>query len=330
MFLGIDGGGSRLRLLLVDSDLRVIRSVEGAGVNTNFIPASEVHRTMEETVKTCLPEGTELDGVAMMVLGAAPMLEEILRKQAVIGRIQSLSEGEMGLMAGLGQPRGFLALSGTGSDVFFLDGNRREVIGGWGLLLGDEGSGTDIGQMGLRAAIKAHEGWGESTLLLELLLTHWQMHRTDMMRQMCEKVYTASNPRSVVASFARKVADAARMGDSAAVSICRSAGHAMALQMVALIERVSATVEDISAYAITLSGSTWKGSRQMFQSFESHMNATCPKVRICWPAYDPIAGAVASLASACGMNEETLTRQMSKHLGAFRFEKPEDWPIEGG
>ncbi len=326
MYLGIDGGGSRLRLLLVDSELRVIRFTEGPGVNTNFTPEGEVRRIIEDAVEACLPEGLELDGVAMMVLGAAPHMEQFLRRWASIRELHAIPEGAMGLMAGLGRSSGFLALSGTGSDVFFMDGNRREVIGGWGLLLGDEGSGTDVGQMGLKAAIKAHEGWGAATLLLELLLERWKLNRADLMRQMCDKVYAAVNPRGVVASFALCVGEAARNGDPVAMDIYRSAGNTMALQMSALLQRVSGSVRSISDYGMTLSGSTWKGSWHMFRSFSEGVHLTCPDIRILWPGYDAIAGAIAHLAAAGGMGEEDLAKRMAQHLGAFRFERPEDWP----
>lgn len=325
MFLGIDGGGSRLRLLLTDSDLRVVRYVEGGGVNTNFTPAQEVRRTMEQALDACLPAGTALAGVAMTVLGEAAELSRMLKARASFGHIQHLSEGELGLMAGLRLSRGFLALSGTGSDVFFLDGERREVIGGWGLLLGDEGSGTDVGQMGLHAAIRAHEGWGRETLLLDMLLDRWKLHRTELMRQMCDRVYAVPNPRGVVASFARQVGEAARLGDPVAVDICRSAGQSMALQMVALMKRVSATAGDLSAYDTTFSGSTWKGSRHMFRSFAETLHATCPGQRIVWPAYEPVAGAVATLAVSAGMERNEVIGRMTAHLQDFRYERPEDW-----
>jgi len=325
MYLGIDGGGSRLRLLLTDADLRVVRYVEGGGVNTNFVPAREVRRVMEQALDACLPSGTELEGVAMMVLGEAATLTHLLEDRATVRHRMALSEAEMGLMAGLAQTRGFLALSGTGSDVFFMDGETQEVVGGWGLLLGDEGSGTDIGQMGLRAAIRAHEGWGEETLLLDMLLDRWGVQRTSLMRQMCEKVYAVPNPRSVVASFARITGEAARLGDPVAIGICRTAGHSMALQMAALMKRVSTTVPDLSGYDITLSGGSWKGSRHMFQGFESTLRVSHPAVRIIWPAYEPVAGAVACLAAASGMDREVLRCRMAEHLGEFRYGLPEDW-----
>ena len=263
----------------------------------------------------------------MRVLGEAAALMRMLETRATVRHRMALSEAELGLMAGLAQTRGFLALSGTGSDVFFMDGETQEVVGGWGLLLGDEGSGTDIGQMGLRAAIRAHESWGESTLLLDMLLDRWGVQRASLMRQMCEKVYAVPNPRSVVASFARIVGEAARLGDPVAIGICRTAGHSMALQMAALMKRVAANTPDLSGYDITLSGGSWRGSRHMFQSFESTLRATHPAARIVWPAYEPVAGAVACLAAAAGMDRDELARRMAANLGEFRYGPPEDWAI---
>ena len=68
------------------------------------------------------------------------------------------SDLEIALVGSLGQRQGILLLAGTGSAVYGVaPGGQRLQIGGWGYLLGDEGSGYWIGSQLLRHIIARHD-----------------------------------------------------------------------------------------------------------------------------------------------------------------------------
>ena len=59
---------------------------------------------------------------------------------------------------------GIIVISGTGSMAFGIDpSERRARTGGWGFMLGDEGSGFDIARRGLIACLRAYDGRGADT-----------------------------------------------------------------------------------------------------------------------------------------------------------------------
>jgi N-acetylglucosamine kinase-like BadF-type ATPase len=326
MYLSIDGGGSKLRMLLVDDNLRVVRYTVGPGINTNFTSVASAKETIERAVETCVDPGTLLDGVSLSMLGLGEHMEGALRERAEVRNLCLVYEGEMGLLAGLGEARGYLALSGTGSDVFFHDGNRSDVIGGWGILLGDMGSGGDIGQRGLQSAILSHEGMKGSARMLDLLKERYGINEGDTFRQVvCRTVYEAPAPRSVVASFASIVGEAARQGDRTAISILRRAGRSMAEQMIALIRRtIPGNSSSAPELPVTLSGGAWKGSWQMLDAFRGALAAVYPEIDIRWPMFDAVAGGIIRCAVQAGMPPSDAVDCLKWNVD-LEYAKPEDW-----
>ena len=102
-------------------------------------------------------------------------MKDILSRLDVVGEIHFHSEPVVGLAACL-RTDGAVALSGTGSDAFFVkDGKCLTCVGGWGPLLGDEGSGYDIGLNTLKAAIYSFDGRRERSMLYDLVMENWNL-----------------------------------------------------------------------------------------------------------------------------------------------------------
>lgn len=68
---------------------------------------------------------------------------------------------------------GIVLIAGTGSISYCYNKKTNELnrVGGWGYVLGDEGSGYDIGRQALVAIMKSYDGRGKSTQLTEALKT---------------------------------------------------------------------------------------------------------------------------------------------------------------
>nr|WP_231986810.1 N-acetylmuramic acid 6-phosphate etherase [Mycobacterium sp. E1386] len=116
-----------------------------------------------------------------------------------------------------GQP-GVVLIAGTGVVALAIDADGRwRRADGWGPWLGDEGGGAWIGAAGLRAALRAHDGRGPSTMLLDAARARfgapqtWPAQLTDA---------------AALASFAPDVL--AAQGDAAALAIVGAAAEALA------------------------------------------------------------------------------------------------------
>ncbi|NMB95446.1 MAG: hypothetical protein GYA02_02375 [Clostridiaceae bacterium] len=120
------------------------------------------------------------------------MYIDLLKQYVNIGQVYYVDEGQMALLAGIQQSQGLVVLSGTGSGIFWVDGDKIIHTGGWGSLLGDEGSGYYIGRKGLKAAIKYYEEAGPFTILYELVMIEWKLNS---LLDIIEKVYGSNSPR---------------------------------------------------------------------------------------------------------------------------------------
>jgi N-acetylglucosamine kinase-like BadF-type ATPase len=313
-----DGGGTKLIALLIDEELNVVASGMAGGVNPNFIPAENIRSNMDACLCAVMSgfEGLPVEACFASMPCPPHLLKEALARAGLRTRVEHISEGRMGLLAGICSEEGFAALSGTGSDVFYIGPAGLRIIGGWGLMLGDEGSGGQIGQRGIIAAIHAYEGRGEPTLLTALLMS-WlgQEEGGEPLRtlreSLCPRVYGAASPRAVLASFAPYVSEAWERGDWVAGNILAGAGREMGRQMTALIK--ASAEEDAKALIMpsTVCGGTWKGSRLIFHSYRDYVRADYPGFIIHWPAFDAVAGGAVLAGLEMGYPREEIKTRMS-------------------
>ena len=86
------------------------------------------------------------------------------------------NDAELVLAAGTPDGWGIALISGTGSIVFGRSPHGEMArAGGWGHILGDEGSGYAIGVEALRAVMRAFDGRGPATALTDAVLLHWSL-----------------------------------------------------------------------------------------------------------------------------------------------------------
>ena len=123
-----------------------------------------------------------------------------------------------------GQP-GIVLISGTGSIACALTSEgARHRVGGWGYLLGDEGSGFDLGKKAAAAVLRAHDGRGEPTVLTELFLAHYHVSSPE---ELITFIYGDDNPRMQLARASELVEQAARQKDRLANGLIREAAVAL-------------------------------------------------------------------------------------------------------
>ena len=150
--------------------------------------------------------------------------------RSLAGVIRLTNDAELVLSA-LDGAAGVAVIAGTGSIALGRD--RRGATaraGGWGHVLGDEGSGYDIGRMALQAAARAADGRGPETTLLALVMRRWHLQSpSDMIGQVYPVRDTAR-----VAQLSALVFEAAQAGDRVAQRIVARAADEIALAALAV------------------------------------------------------------------------------------------------
>ena len=312
-YLAADGGGTKLQTILYDEDLRIVRTARVAGVNTLFKPAevvrANIHGMLEDLLKD--PDG-ELVAADLCMVGSHDELLDSLQIFAPKCAVTWRSEPLTGMAASL-KTEGILALSGTGADAFFLKNGRCiEAVGGWGPLLGDEGSGYEIGLNALKAAIYSYDGRKESSILYDLVMEHWKLNNLwDIV------AFLAKNPdaRHEVASAAKLCSQAAHAGDKTALRIYEHAALELSLQARTLIEKHREEWDG----TIVITGGAWKGHPRMFEVFRNEMQLIYPEATVSLPVFEPVVGCVVLRCMQDGRPVEEIRERLTAGFAEFLY-----------
>lgn len=312
-YLAADGGGSKLQAILYNEDLRVVRADRVAGVNTLYKPADTVRTNVEGMMANLLKDlDGELAAADLCLMGAKDVMTDILNRFGLCDNIYFHSEPVIGLAASF-QREGVVALSGTGSDAFFIkNGVWKTAVGGWGPLLGDEGSGYDIGLNALKAAIYSYDGRKEKSMLYDLVMEKW--HLDDLWDIV---LHLAGNPdaRHEVASAAQLCSKAAHAGDKAALRIYERA----ALDISLLARTVIRQHRDEWNGTVTIMGGAWKGHPSMFNIFKQEIELLYPEATVSKPLFEPVVGCAVLRCLREGMTVEEMREPMINGFMQFQY-----------
>jgi glucosamine kinase len=166
--VGIDGGGTRTRYRLADVKGEVLARAEGGSSLLGAGRDSEIAAEIEGKVRSLARDaGVELPLHALVagLAGSAGRPEATLSFQeellgfGIATHVCVLPDAEVAFEDAFGEGEGILIIAGTGSIALGrANGGDLHRVGGWGALLGDEGSAYGIALQGVRAAVRGVEG----------------------------------------------------------------------------------------------------------------------------------------------------------------------------
>jgi N-acetylglucosamine kinase-like BadF-type ATPase len=166
----------------------------------------------------------------------AAVIKSMMRRIGYKARIVIVNDALIALMAGIGHEPGVVIIAGTGSIAYGHNGQGQAArAGGWGYVLGDEGSGYWIGRLALRAVVRHADGRGRATSLTPRLLAHFGAARaTDLIHRV---YHQELSPRSIAAA-AKYVQLARDEGDQVATGILNRAADELMTAATAVMARL--------------------------------------------------------------------------------------------
>jgi N-acetylmuramic acid 6-phosphate etherase len=239
LVLVVDAGGTKTASWLVelapDARNRVLGRGRSSGGNPTSVGFSEATRVIGETVAQARREADRPGGpIARAVLSIAGALDAEIRREFVdwagsMGLAQQVAvvpDVLPVLAAGTPDCCGVALICGTGSSAFARTAEgRTSLCGGWGYLLGDEGSGYAISRAALRAALDDEESNLPTRPLTTSVL---QFFNSMSAREATRSVYGSADPRGTLASVAPLVIQAAEAGDPQAQAVVDAAARDLA------------------------------------------------------------------------------------------------------
>jgi glucosamine kinase len=230
LYAGIDGGGTKTLAVIVDALGR--ERGRGTAAGANFMSAG-----LDETVanvQCALDSASSMAGSVRLTrawigLAGADRAPDFAALRPCLQHVAQevrLTNDAALVLCGLEHTIGVALVAGTGSIAVGCDAHGTSArAGGWGHVLGDEGGGYAIGRAGLRAVMRAADGRGPKTALIDRVLRRFQLRSPE---QLVAAIY-ADPTSSLIAGLAPSILEAARDGDAVAVAIVRHAAEDLAL-----------------------------------------------------------------------------------------------------
>lgn len=234
MKIGVDGGGTKTELILVDRDGAVVARHLAPGCNPSVGGTEHARRTLTDALSTLLAEPRRRDPklvieqTLLCMAGSPPSWQEFAPTLTGFGPVAAFDDSLPVLeLATQGRP-GLVLHGGTGSFVAARgpDG-RLHYAGGLGWRFGDPGSGYDLGRRAAARALLELQGWATPSGLSRVVADHTGLRDAGMLSQ---HLYTHPHPNRHLAALAPAVLRLAAAGDAAAQQLVQeSAGELLDL-----------------------------------------------------------------------------------------------------
>jgi len=249
LVLGIDGGGTKTVAWLARPGERQPTEVVGRGRagpgNLRAAGAAAALQALARAVDAAFADaGLTASRVRSACLGLAgadraeehALVQAWARQRDLAERVRIVHDALPVLYGGTPEGCGIALISGTGSFAFGRNAAGQTArCGGWGYLIGDEGSGYAIALAGLQAAARAIDGRGPRTLLLPDFLQSLGLQGPE---ELVPALYAGPIDRSRIAEQAHVVFTAAAQRDAVAMQIINRAAADLAELVTVLAERL--------------------------------------------------------------------------------------------
>ncbi len=319
--ISVDGGGSKLNAMMFDENMNLLGRGLAGGVNLTQTSLEDCRANVCSCLDQLFAGGVPecVDILYITFVGPAKVFTDELEKRTKVGKVVGNGESTAAILAGNLTMTGVVALSGTGADIFWLGENEHKVVGAWGPILGDQGSGTWIGQQAVREVVKYLNGWGRETILLDLIMKEWELTEP---WGMVGKIHRAPAPFRQVASLTRVVGKAVEMGDAVAIDILKEAAHLLAVQTDSLFKKANLSEDQMH---VTLCGGAWKTHPMMFEEYKKELKAMYPAATARRPMFEHVgAGPARYLLEEKGMERAQALALMREKLPQYRLDLDEE------
>ncbi|NVK41596.1 MAG: N-acetylglucosamine kinase [Oceanospirillaceae bacterium] len=233
--LGIDGGGTSCRARLCSADGRVLGEGRAGSANVRLGVGQAYDAILAATAEALRVAG--LDGAVLSRtwagFGLAGAVDDE-RKAAVLAHpnpfagVAIETDAHAACLGAHQGGDGGILILGTGSCAVGYHENRFVVIGGWGFMVSDQGSGAWLGLNAIRRSLLAHEGIQETSDLSRALMARFEDSPLALLN------WSEGARPGDYGAFAPLIFEHAAAGDALAVELVKQS----ATEAVALLERL--------------------------------------------------------------------------------------------
>lgn len=293
--VGVDGGGTRTRAVILGNDGAVIG--EGAAGPSNPLrvgisnACSAIRDAIDGACQRAQLRRTDLIAAQVGLAGArrkelnARMREALLTLG--IPEIVVVGDADIALYGATEGAPGVIVIAGTGSICCGINQRGRTTCaGGWGPIAGDEGGGSWIARRALRAIAHAADGRGPATSLTESASSYF--HVSDP-NDLSTAIYAPTITNERLAGFAKLVIEAAKSRDRVAREILSEGGQELGCAASAVIRTLKMERE---RFQVAYVGGVFDAAGELvLSSLKDELRLHAPKAYLAPPRFPPAVAA---------------------------------------
>ncbi len=289
--ISIEGGGTKSKAVIQDKDDKFTLEINGSATNPNSVGFDLSVKNLLKNIFDCtVKAGADKNDIAVIVIGTAgggnPVASEQIRKTISVSlsdktKISVTSDAAISLEGAFAGKPGIIVIAGTGSSVFGKDSdNNVYYAGGYGRLIGDEGSGFSIARRGLNLISKYFDGLtGNSQFIL---MAKNLLGITDR-DKLTEFVYSKT---ADIASLTPLILKAAE-NDTASKNILTEESELLARQVESVCNKINPEF-----HQIVFTGSLIENENIYSDLLKKMIIELIPTVKFVRPQFTPVEGGI--------------------------------------
>jgi N-acetylglucosamine kinase-like BadF-type ATPase len=311
--LGIDGGATKTLAAVLDLEQGAIHLAHGGPSNEDAVGSRAAVAALLDVAEQAM----ERAGIPAEQLAAAVLAVAGTDTDAIVRQVRAVHEDWIVVndvvgawAAATGAQPGIGAISGTGSNVFGVGPDARAWrVGGWGHLLGDEGSGYWLGAESIRAALHDRDGSGPQTALGDAVVEFFGAPSVEAVASL---VYSKPLSKSEIAAFTVETCRLAEQGDAVARELYRRGAELLAGQ-VAVVARETGLAQ-ADAFPLGLIGSVFKAGELFAEPLAAAVRESAPGAQVAVVEMAPVGGSLHLALRACGCGEALEAEELRRLL----------------
>jgi N-acetylglucosamine kinase-like BadF-type ATPase len=295
IYLGVDGGGTSTRAVLIDQDQNQISEGTGGASNPLRVGVEiAVEHICQAIDQACDRADLSRGDIVAAEFGIAGVRREDLRlslknrllREMATKTLDVVPDTEIALYGATEGKAGLVVIAGTGSNCLGQnEKGERASAGGWGPLAGDEGGAAGIARRALQAIAKAFDGRAKPTVLSEKAVQYFRVQNVE---DVGTAIYGANMTNERIAGFARYVIEAAKEGDKVAVELIKEAGRELGIAAIAVVEKLKLQK---SKFVVSYVGGIFNAGDMLLKPLLETIRAAAPKAFLAPPKFPPAVAA---------------------------------------
>ncbi|HEX4564147.1 MAG TPA: BadF/BadG/BcrA/BcrD ATPase family protein, partial [Solirubrobacteraceae bacterium] len=312
--LGVDGGATKTLAAVLDLELLEVHVAHGGPSNEDSVGVRAAVDALLAVADAAIARaGLEPAQIARSVLAVAGTDTDNLDRhvRAVRGDWIVVNDVVAAWASATDARPGVGVISGTGSNVFGVGRDGRAWrAGGWGHLLGDEGSGYWIGNEAIKLALRDRDGTGPPTAFSDEAVSFFAVPSVEALGA---QVYSRPLTKADIAAFARVAAMLAARGERDACELYARAAHELGRQVAAVIRETGLAVSGES-FPVGLIGSAFHAGEVFVGPLRECVGREAANAAVIAVDTPPVAGSLMLAAHGCALGAQLTASALAPIL----------------